>query len=124
MILALAMAASTIAVSCDGTLIVAAGAPMPRVWRRLEAEWEQVHGPPAAPPSPEAAGVQRASCAKAPISNMPMVPAGMKRVGGSSRDRSLLWSHQVDARGAWHFVARSWTGARYDAVIDATGPAQ
>ena len=116
------MAAAIVAVSCDGSLLVASGSGAPRVWEREGDDWAQRHGAPAAPPATDAPGVERASCTRAPVSNTPMVPAGAKRVGGSSRDRSLLWSHQTGSAG-WHFVARLWTGERYRAVIDETGPA-
>jgi hypothetical protein len=116
-------AAAVVAISCDGGLIVASRPDAtPQVWERREAAWTQVHGDAGEAPDPDAEGVERASCERAPISNTPMLPAGAKRIGGSSRDRSLLWSHQTDA-AEWHFVARLWTGQRYRPVIDARGPA-
>ena len=104
--------AAAVFVSCDGGRIVASPAS---VWHERSGAWEQLHGAPAARPSRQ--GAERASCAQAPISNTPPVLGGATRIGGSSRDRSLLWSAETRG-GTTRFVARLWTGEAYRTVID------
>lgn len=118
-------------VSCDGATAVNTGPfrlTEPRldgffttVWREGSNGWKWLYdgGAPLATPRawPGAPRIERASCDPAPVSNAPPLPAGGKRGGGASRDRSLLWSWQVDADGTRHFTARLWTGSAYRTVV-------
>ena len=104
--------AAAVFVACDGTLMVASP---PAVWRQGDGAWEQVHG--AAGERPATGGAERTSCAKAPVSTRPPVRSGTQRVGGSSRDHSLLWSAETGA-DASRFTARLWTGETYRKVLD------
>ena len=122
--LLLAAAAPQLYASCDGGMMVAVQGEAAVVWERGEGNsWEAIHqvgGPTAALPSmADAVPTERASCARAPISNTPPMLGGAKRIGGSSRDRSLLWSWEVSG-GTGRFVAKLWTGERYNSVVDLT----
>ena len=134
---AVAWAASASYVSCDGETAVNTGpfwlaAPkldgfFTTVWRKGEAGWRWTYdgGAPLETPRARVAEpkVERASCAEAPIDMAPVMRPGVKTGGGSSRDRSLVWSWSVEANGARHFKAQLWTGEDYRTVVEDVVPA-
>ena len=130
-------AASASYVSCDGETAVNTGpwwlsgtkanGFFTTVWTKGEAGWRWTYdgGAPLKTPRAKVAEpvVERASCDEAPIGMTPVVKPGVKRGGGESRDRSLVWSWSVEANGARHFKAQIWTGDRYRTVVEDVVPA-
>lgn len=118
-------------VSCDGSFAANTGpwqgadgsaGYFSTIWSNTGGDWKWIVdggdalGTPR--PIPAEPKVERASCERAPVMNMPMAPAGMEQGGGTSRDRSLLWQWQVKPDGARTFTVRLWNGQRYRTVIE------
>ena len=113
------MAAAAAFASCDGTVI--ASASPAGVWQSEDGAWRRLHGEGEAQ-APALESAQRASCAEAPILNTGLLPAGVKRIGGSSRDGSLIWVAETGPKAARRFTVRLWTGEQFKLVIDERSP--